>query len=438
MKAWTEFLNEAPPLNNRPGEVMVAFLNRFMCPATSLRYKLVMEGQAIEGEVTEAHVGIRLKPETMAPIEVYVWSRDRQDFKRLLPDVQPVPGRRTLARFASDTFMVKAQLQAHMDEDTLTHIPRSTEPTPVAPPGPSPIHNQGLLVEQKRDQRNEPVTVISRPVPEQITLVQLQGICPKADAQHLQAIADELNTDLARYKLDTPVRRAHFFGQIKQEAGDKLDAVQENLDYNPQGLKATFGYYAKNPAEAEQDGRINGLVKKAEVKVVNGRNQIVERQYNGVIKAADQETIANKVYGPKPGNAEALGNDEEIRGDGWKYKGRGLKQLTGKANYRTFTTDYQKYWGQVRDFLNRPELVQQMPDMVRSAVWFWLKKECWKQADKDAGKGAVSDEVIDAITKIINAGEIRKHLEGKYPNDEGKNPVLKRRSNVKLAFRYFT
>ena len=106
---------------------------------------------------------------------VYVSCAKKLHFKRLLPDVQPVPGRRTLARFASDTFLVKTQLQAHMDEDTLTHIPRSTEPTPAAPPGPSSTHNQGLLVEQKRDQRNAPVTVISRPVPEQITLVQLQG-----------------------------------------------------------------------------------------------------------------------------------------------------------------------------------------------------------------------------------------------------------------------
>ena len=78
---------------------------------------------------------------------VYVSCAKTLHFKRLLPDVQPVLGQRTLARFASDTFLVKTQLQAHMDEDTLTHIPRSTEP----------------------------VTVISRPVPEQITLVQLQG-----------------------------------------------------------------------------------------------------------------------------------------------------------------------------------------------------------------------------------------------------------------------
>ncbi len=438
MKAWSDFLNEAPGMNKQPGEVMVAFLNRYMCPATGLRYKLVMEGQAIEGEVDEAHTGLRLKPTTTQPIEAYVWSRDRQDFKRLQPNVQPVLGQRTLARFASDTVLVKAQLQPHKDEDTLTHKPRSSEPTPAPPPGPSPTDNQGVFVQQKRNERNEPVAIISRPVPDKITLVQLQGICPKADAQHLQAIADELNTDLSKYKLDTPVRRAHFFGQIKQEAGDKLDAVEESLSYSPAGLKATFGYYAKNPQEAEQDGRVDGIIKKVEWKVINGQRQPIERQHKGVIKPADQETIANKVYGPKPGLAEALGNNKDVRGDGWKYRGRGLKQLTGKGNYDDFDTDYKKYWGQEKDFLARPELVQLMPDMVRSAVWFWLRKQCWKQADKDSGKGAVSDEVIDAITKIINAGEIRKHQAGQYPNDEGKNPVLKRRSNVKLAFRYFT
>lgn len=110
MKAWSDFLKEAPGSNNQPGEVMVAFLNRYMCPATGLRYKLVMEGQAIEGEVDEAHAGVRLNPVTTQPIEAYVWSRDRQDFKRLQPDVQPVLRQRTLARFASDTVLVKAQL----------------------------------------------------------------------------------------------------------------------------------------------------------------------------------------------------------------------------------------------------------------------------------------------------------------------------------------
>jgi predicted chitinase len=200
-------------------------------------------------------------------------------------------------------------------------------------------------------------------------------------------------------------------------------------------LKGTFGYYAKNPQEAEDDGRIEGLIKKVEWKVVNGRKQPFERQYKGVIKPADQEAIANKVYGPPPGNAKALGNNEVILGDGWKYRGRGLKQLTGKGNYGIFSDDYKKYWGAERNFIAYPNLIQEMPDIVRSAVWFWLKNECWKHADMDKGSGSVSNEAIDAITRIINSGEYRKHEKGAYPEDD--NPVLKRRKNVMLAFRYF-
>jgi predicted chitinase len=441
MEAWTEFLNETKdnPLSaDSPGDVMVAFLNRFMRPMTGLRYKMIMEGQTIEGLVDENDAGVRLKPKTTAHIEAYVWSIDQGAYKRLESDVQPALQRNTLCRYVCDTVLVKAELQPHKEEDTDTSIPRASEPTPPAPHGLSPTENQGVLVEQTRNARNEPVTAISRPVPDKITLAQLQGICPKADAEHLQAIADELNTDLSKYKLDTPMRRAHFFGQIKQEAGDKLDAVEESLNYSPAGLKGTFGYYAKNPQEAEEDGRVEGIIKKAEWKVVNGRNRLFERQYKGVIKPADQEAIANKVYGPEPGKARDLGNDLKVRGDGWKYRGRGLKQLTGRRNYDDFTNEYKKYWNQDKDFLTSPELVQKMPDLVRSAVWFWLRNACWKQADKDAGKAAVSDEVIDAITKIVNSGEYKQHQAGQYPNDEAKNPVLKRRSNVKLAFRYFT
>jgi predicted chitinase len=435
MKAWSDFLNEAFAANNRPGEVMVVFLNRFMCAMTSLRYKLVMEGQTTEGEVNEGDTGVVLKPQTTAPIEAYVWSRDRQAYKRLQPDVQPALNQRILARYSCDTILVKAQLQPHKAEDTLTHIPRATEPTPVAPPGLSPTDNQGVLVEQKRNARNEPVTVITRPVPDKITLVQLQSIFPKADAQHLQAIADELNTDLAKYKLDTPVRRAHFVGQIKQEAGDRLNAVEESFNYDADGLMGTFGYYGKNKQEAQEDGRVQGMVQKVEWKIVNGMNQPFGRSFKGTIKPANQENIANKAYGPTPGLASALGNDLTVRGDGWKYRGRGLKQLTGKGNYDSFTTGYKDYWSGDKNFLMHPELVQQMPYLVRSAVWFWLKGQCWKHADKDQGTGNVSDEAIDAITRIVNSGEYNKHKAGKYKDK--RDPVLVRRENVRLAFKYF-
>lgn len=435
MKEWTEFLN-APEINPLPegatGQVMVAFLNRFMCPMTGLRYKLIMEGQTIEGRIEEGNFGILLKPKTTAPIEAHVWSISRRVYKRL-PDAHPAVELNTLFRYTCDSFMVKAELQYHRDEDTWSHIPRATELTPPAPHGPSPTDNQGVLVEQTRNNRNEPVTIIRRPVPANIVVEQLHGIFPTADTHHLQAIADELNTDLKKYKLDTAVRRAHFFGQIKQEAGGKLMAVEESFNYTPQGLINTFGYYKKYPQEAQQDGREDGLIRRVEWKVVRGQNEPFVYHDKGVIKPADQETIANKVYGPTPGKAGDIGNDLEILGDGWKYRGRGLKQLTGKRNYDNFTNDYKKYWGQDKDILNHPDLLKKMPDMVRSAVWFWVTKNCWQQADRD--KARITDEVVDAITQIVNSGEYKKHLAGQYK--ENANPVLKRRGYAKLAFGYF-
>ncbi len=75
-------------------------------------------------------------------------------------------------------------------------------------------------------------------------------------------------------------------------------------------------------------------------------------------------------------------------------------------------------------------LVAQFPYTVRSAVVFWLKNECWKAADK-----GMNDAAIDAVTKIVNSGEISNHLAGKYKPNE--NPVLNRRKFAHLAYSVF-
>ncbi len=124
---------------------------------------------------------------------------------------------------------------------------------------------------------------------------------------HLQEVAEELNSNLAKYKLDTPYRRAHFFGQIKRES-PSLSGAAESLNYTPEGLIGTFGYYKKHKDEAREDGRL-------EKKHPNGKKQI--------LREAKQEVIANKVYIGPNGNA-SLGN--RILGDGWLYRGRGMKQ----------------------------------------------------------------------------------------------------------------
>ena len=145
-------------------------------------------------------------------------------------------------------------------------------------------------------------------MPGNITVEQLRnhsaqqgGNLPDA---HLQAIADELNTDLVKFRLDTAVRRAHFFGQIRESRQTFL--VRLKVRTTPRRLKK-FSYYAMKPHEAQTDGRL-------EIKGPGGKRRVT--------KSCGSGGVANKVYA-----RDELGGEEP--GDGWKFRGRGMKQLTG-------------------------------------------------------------------------------------------------------------
>ena len=125
---------------------------------------------------------------------------------------------------------------------------------------------------------------------------------PSADPVYLKAITAELNTNLTAFGLGTVLEKAHFFAQLREESGPGLDKASESLNYPPDRLKATFKYYREHPAEADVDGRTHD-------------------------RKAEQNTIANKVYASRNGNGGLAS------GDGWKYRGRGLIQVTGRENY---------------------------------------------------------------------------------------------------------
>ena len=158
---------------------------------------------------------------------------------------------------------------------------------------------------------------------------------------------------MAFYKL-TPVRAAHFFAQTSHETGG-FKAFSENLNYSAQGLQGIFGKYF--PGNLEES------------------------------YARQPEKIANRVY------ASRMGNGDEASGDGWKYRGRGALQLTGKANYQAFA-----------DYLKNPEVVSN-PDLVattyafESAMFFFDKNKLWSICDQ-----GVNDAAILALTKRINGG----------------------------------
>jgi putative chitinase len=162
-----------------------------------------------------------------------------------------------------------------------------------------------------------------------------------------------LKAAMAYYKM-TPERAAHFFAQTAHETGG-FKAFSENLNYSADGLQKIFGKYFPG---------------------------LLEEQY-----ARNPEKIANRVY------ADRMGNGNEASGDGWKYRGRGALQLTGKSNYKAFS-----------DYLKNP-LIMEQPDLVagelafESAMFFFDKNKLWDICDK-----GVTKETILALTKRINGG----------------------------------
>lgn len=158
---------------------------------------------------------------------------------------------------------------------------------------------------------------------------------------------------MAFFKLSN-IRAAHFFAQTSHESGG-FKVFTENLNYSAQGLQNIFGKYFPGT---------------------------LEESY-----ARNPEKIANRVY------ASRMGNGDEASGDGWKYRGRGALQLTGKSNYQAFA-----------DYLKKPEIMAS-PDLVstvyafESAMFFFDKNKLWSICDK-----GINDATILELTKRINGG----------------------------------
>lgn len=159
------------------------------------------------------------------------------------------------------------------------------------------------------------------------------------------------------YGIDTPKRQAHFIGQIGTESGG-FQSVQESLNYSVAGL-AIFGIRL-TAAQREQLGRKPG---------------------EKALSPERQAAIANIVYGGRFGN--------NMNGDGWKYRGRGLKQITFKANYE----ECGKALG--LNLVDSPDLLLQDKYAALSAGWFWKANGCNQFAD--AGD-------VNGLTRRINGG----------------------------------
>jgi putative chitinase len=164
-----------------------------------------------------------------------------------------------------------------------------------------------------------------------------------------ESIFNRLPEVIKRYEINTPKRLAHFLSQCGHESGG-FKVFTENLNYSAEGLLKTFPKYFN-----------------AETAAASARKP---------------ERIANRVY------ANRMSNGNEESGDGWKFRGRGCIQLTGRANYTAYDQAV-------------PENVLENPDLVAGALaldsagWFWKTNGLNKIAD--AGD-------VTAVTKRVNGG----------------------------------
>jgi putative chitinase len=187
--------------------------------------------------------------------------------------------------------------------------------------------------------------------------------------EHLQEIIsadaddwyDALCELLPKYGITTERRVAHFLSQCAHESGG-FKRLEENLNYSAKALRAVFGRYFGEPPKADAD------------------------EY-----ARNPEMIANRVYNDKYRKYK-MGNTEE--GDGWRFRGRGLKQLTGRDNYTRFG---ESLFPEMITAEEAAEYVATPAGAIESACWFWDTNNLNEIADTDD---------VKRMTKKINGGSI--------------------------------
>lgn len=197
-----------------------------------------------------------------------------------------------------------------------------------------------------------------------ITAELLSKLYPQSTTTNRAKYANALNHAVNAYGISANRHRLRaFLAQIGVESG-QLRAVEENLNYSAQGLLKTFPKYF---------------------------NATTATAY-----ARQPQKIANRVY------ANRLGNGNEASGDGWKYRGRGLIQITGRSNYLLLDN------GAISmtigtDLIDEPDLLAKEPEYAAaSAAWWWRNAGLNELADKLGSSNET--EIFKQITKRINGG----------------------------------
>lgn len=176
----------------------------------------------------------------------------------------------------------------------------------------------------------------------------------------------EILEKYSNFGINTNIRLAHFLTQVREEIGEEFKPISENLNYSNLALKNIFKVFKDNPELAEKYGRNT--------------------------QPANQQMIANIAY------ANRLGNGNIESGDGWRYRGAGVLQVTGKDNYAEVQRRIDKYAPTSNiDIIIYPKDIHTLEGSILAGLGFWIWKDLYKIADK-----GTSEVDVDNVTKVIN------------------------------------
>lgn len=225
--------------------------------------------------------------------------------------------------------------------------------------------------------------------------------------------AKEVAKELGIEETDEKYKKISFLS-FKIDANGNHDitvesntGLEEGALYSLSNAQSTFKYYNQhNPNKLEK------------YTYVTKNGKIRYKKDLTILTKEDRIQLLNEVYSNNNRSPlTKLGND--LPGDGYKYRGRGLKQLTGKYNYLQFQTWNNNEFGENQDFINNPDLLLTPIYATRSALYFWKEKGL----DELAQKGSTKKHV-DAITKIVNSA-----LKGKLRRQDNFQEIWKKIGN---------
>lgn len=208
----------------------------------------------------------------------------------------------------------------------------------------------------------------------------IKTLFPKTNIQTIYKIETLLKDNFSNFGVNTTLRLAHFLAQVREEIGNEFKPMHENLNYSEESLPKVFKAFRNEFVLANKYGR---------------------NKYH----PADEKMIANIAY------ANRLGNGNIASEDGWKYKGAGCLQITGRSNYIDVQKRIEKYIKNLTlDILNKED-INTLEGSFAAGLGYWIWKDIYKKADLGSELKIV-DEVTAKVNKYTSSYDKRReHFE---------------------------